>query len=41
MTQKQIDDYKSKIIKKNTKSTQTNNESEICITLSNTKKIHL
>ena len=41
MTQKQIDDYKLKIQKSNTKSTQTNDEHELYITLSNTKKIHL
>ncbi len=41
MTQKQIDEYNLKIQKLNTKSTQTNDDHEICITLSDTKKIHL
>ena len=38
MTQKQIDDYNLKIQKSNTKSTQTNDEHELCITLSNTNQ---
>jgi len=41
MAQKQIDDHNLKLQKLNTKSTQTSEEHEICITLSNTKKIHL
>jgi len=41
MTQKQIDEYNLKIQKLNTKSTQTNDDHEIFITLSDTKKIHL
>ena len=41
MTQKQVDEYNLKIQKLNTKGTQTNDDHEICITLSATKKIHL
>ena len=41
MTQKQLDDHNLKIQKLNTISTQTSDEHEICITLSDTKKIHL
>jgi hypothetical protein len=41
MAQKQIDDHNLKLQQLNTKSTQTSEEHEICITLSNTKKIHL
>jgi hypothetical protein len=41
MTQKQIDEYNLKIQKSNSKATQFNDDHEICITLSDTKKIHL
>jgi len=41
MTQKQIDEYKLKIQKLNTKTTQTYEDHEMTITLSDTKKIHL
>ena len=41
MTQKQIDDFNLKIQKYNTKDTQTNDDHELCITFSDTKRIHL
>jgi hypothetical protein len=41
MAQKMLDEYNAKILKLNSKSTQTSDDHELCITLSKTKKIHL
>jgi hypothetical protein len=41
MTQKQIDDYNLKLQKNNTKATQTSDDHEILVSISDTKKIHL